>query len=100
MKLKQIADSPESPVGVKLHDVSDPSLEGKFKQLGIKVGMMLETVAGEDVTSLSYNELIAKLKAVGRPLTITFRKVDGGSAAAPAPVVACLLYTSPSPRDS
>ncbi len=46
---------------------------------------LLSPEGGIGSESLSYNELIAKVKAGSRPLTITFCKLDDGSSeAAPA----------------
>eukprot|EP00656_Telonema_subtile_P039705 TRINITY_DN44788_c0_g1_i2.p1 TRINITY_DN44788_c0_g1~~TRINITY_DN44788_c0_g1_i2.p1 ORF type:complete len:316 (-),score=76.23 TRINITY_DN44788_c0_g1_i2:71-1018(-) len=38
------------------------------------VGLVLERVGGESMDGLTYNEVLAKIRAAGRPLTIRFRK--------------------------
>ena len=37
-------------------------------------GMQVETIAGEVVSSLSYNAVVSKVKAAGRPLKMTFSR--------------------------
>merc|ERR1719272_2181445 len=61
--------------GVFVKDVTNPEVPASL------VGLVLESVAGEGVSKCSYDAVIQKVKAAGRPLKMTF---SGGKPAAPA----------------
>ena len=81
MKLKKRGETVQATEGVVLTDVTNLMLADVFKQSGIKLGMQLKEVAGENVEAMSYEAVLEKVKAAGRPLTITF---CAGGESAPA----------------
>ena len=54
LTLKSISDDKAAPEGVLLKDVSDPNMEKMLRGKGIKSGMQVESVAGENVLGMSY----------------------------------------------
>ena len=67
MKLTQRAMTPQQEGGVYVED-AHPQLPADLK------GMVIHNVAGEEVLNSSYDDVIAKIKAADKPLTIQFSK--------------------------
>ena len=66
MKLTQVGDKPDSLSGVYVEAAAP---DGPPAEL---TGLLLATVAGENVTKCSYNQVMAMLKDSWRPLTVQF----------------------------
>jgi hypothetical protein len=66
LKLQPRGLDKDAKGGVKVADVTNPALPAVIK------GLVIEEVAGDPMTAQSYNTVLAKLKAAGRPLTIKF----------------------------
>ena len=67
LQLIQRGDTKSSPGGVKVEDAA-PFVPALLK------GLVMESVAGEDVSNSSYDEVMAKLGAATRPLTVGFAR--------------------------
>ena len=67
LQLKQRGETKDSPNGVTVSTVKSAALPGELK------GMVIDEIAGESVCNKSYNDVLAKIKSCGRPLTIKFR---------------------------
>lgn len=72
LTLKQRGKTVESPEGATLKDLMDPNMEKMMRSKGIKAGMVVKEVNGEDMTTMAYTAVMEKIKGAGRPLTITF----------------------------
>ena len=77
MVLKQRGAGRSDPDGVVVKDVTNPEVPAHL------VGLVLESVAGEDVSKCSYDTVMQKVKAAGRPLKMTF---SGGKPTVASPV--------------
>ncbi len=74
--LRQLGADNTSPSGVKVSKVTNPSVPSKL------TGMVVQTVAGEDVSQWSYDDVLNKVKGAGRLLTMTFSSGAPGSTGA------------------
>jgi len=66
--LKAIDANPEAPGGAVISEITQPSMLPKR----IQAGLVLKTVAGEEVEGISFNDTIAKIRGAGRPVTMSF----------------------------
>jgi len=71
LTLQQLGES-EADFGARISAVKDPELLAKLNANGVEINMTVAEVAGEDVTQLSYREIMGRLKAASRPLTVRF----------------------------
>merc|ERR1719272_2445284 len=76
--LKQRGANRADPDGVFVKDVTNPEVPASL------VGLVLESVAGEDVSKSSYCIVLQKVKAAGRPLKMTFSSSENSSLFSPS----------------
>jgi len=68
IKLKQIGWERGVPNGVMVSGVTNPNLSQDIKE-----GMVLVEVDGVNIENCSFNDVLAKVKAGGRPITLKFK---------------------------
>jgi hypothetical protein len=62
----------EAGVKLKLVKPSCPHINNRSLLPGLRLVALQEGTATKQVTALAYGEVVALLKAAGRPLTLTF----------------------------
>ena len=75
--LTQRGSDRTAPHGVQVKDATNP-------ELAHLVGLVLESIAGTDVSKCSYEEVLQKVKAAARPLRVIFSACEGAPAEAAA----------------
>ena len=83
----------DEPLGLRLvttpdgkHTVVPTAAQGQAARAGLRLGDVLTTLNGEDVSTYAHQDILVKLQTTPRPFHVGV-------------VGICLLYTSPSPRD-
>ena len=81
LTLKQRGADRASPDGVQVKEVTNTDVPAHLAE------MVLKSVAGEDVSTCSYDAVVQKVKAAGRPLKLTF-SFESPAVLPPVPIAA------------